>query len=126
MRPLSLYVVVVCCWLVCTPSVHVFAGLLLIPQLAYLCSCCAPFSEREADVSADPQPSSPPSYDKVMTAILQELKFLHMQSASQVELNKLACKDLPDGPAVMAFFVQGCSLGTQSERSLPQRRKQIE
>ena len=71
-------------------------------------------------------PSSPPSYDKVMTAIRQELKFLHMQSASQRELNKLACKDLPDGLAVMDFFVQGCSLGTQSERSLPKRRKQIE
>ncbi|DBA66673.1 TPA: hypothetical protein ACH3X2_002183 [Trebouxia sp. C0005] len=28
-------------------------------------------------------PTPPPSYDRVMTAILQELKFLHMQSASQ-------------------------------------------
>ncbi|KAL3156879.1 hypothetical protein ABBQ38_001146 [Trebouxia sp. C0009 RCD-2024] len=32
-------------------------------------------------------PTPPPSYDKVMTAILQELKFLHMQSASQARYN---------------------------------------
>ena len=40
-----------------------------------------------------------------MTAILQELKFLHMQSASQGELNELPCKDLLDGTAVKAFLL---------------------
>lgn len=40
-----------------------------------------------------------------MTAILQELKFLHMQSASQGEPNKLACIDVPDGTLVMASLL---------------------
>ena len=40
-----------------------------------------------------------------MTAILQELKFLHMQSASQGELNELLCKDLLDGTAVTASLL---------------------
>ena len=62
------------------------------------------FSDCEGGISAGP-PTPPPSYDKVMTAILQELKFLHMQSASQGELNELPCKDLLDGIAVTASLL---------------------
>ncbi len=45
---------------------------------------------------------SPPPYDKAMTAILQELKFLHMQSASQGELH-IPYKDFCT--AVMTFLL---------------------
>ena len=61
-------------------------------------------TECEGGVSAGPL-TPPLSYDKVMTAILQELKFLHMQSASQGELNELPCKDLLDGTAVNASLL---------------------
>ena len=62
------------------------------------------FIDCEGGVSAGP-PTPPASYDKVMTAILQELKFLHMQSAAQGELNEMPCKDLLDGTAVMASLL---------------------
>ncbi len=43
-------------------------------------------------VCADPPPTPP--YDQtIMTAILQELKFLHMQSASQGKICR-SCKDV--------------------------------
>ena len=42
-----------------------------------------------------------------MTTILQKLKVLHMQSASRGELNKLACKGLPDGTLVMTSRCAG-------------------
>ena len=76
---------------------------------------------------ADPPPPPPPAYDKVMTAILQELKFLHMQSASQGELH-IACKALPEWQSSDGLpIVQAFSLATQSEKSLPtERRKQFE
>ncbi|KAL0023727.1 hypothetical protein WJX79_008281, partial [Trebouxia sp. C0005] len=40
-------------------------------------------------------PTPPPSYDRVMTAILQELKFLHMQSASQGIFTRYTIRKIP-------------------------------